>query len=62
MQKDKKFIIVNDKLIADKFIIRGFQLINNIGNNWTFVNSKPKNICFDDIPRDKYCYSNILSL
>jgi hypothetical protein len=59
---DKKFIKTTDKETADKLLKGGFKLVNEMSGVWTFMNSVPKNFNFDEVTKETYCYSNILSL
>lgn len=58
---DKKFIITNDKLVAEQLIAAGFNLISTSANVWTFQNAVPKNFNFDRIDRSKFVYTNKLT-
>ena len=58
---NKKFIIVKDKLTAEKLIADGFVLLSQIGGTYTFQNEQ-KTINFANIEKGKICYSDILSL
>ena len=56
---DKKFIVVNEKSVANKLIASGFVLVSQIGDIYAFINNQ-KNFNFSDI--GKVHYTNILSL
>lgn len=56
---DKKFIVVNEKSVANKLIASGFVLVSQIGDTYAFINNQ-KNFNFADI--GKVHYTNILSL
>lgn len=58
----QNFIKTTDKETADKLMLSGFQLVSHVGNMYTFLNQPPKNFSFDEIDRNKYAYSNILSV
>lgn len=58
----QNFIKTTDKETADKLMLSGFQLVSHVGNMYTFLNQPPKNFSFDGIDRNKYAYSNILSV
>lgn len=58
---DKKFIIVNDKSVADKLTAAGFILLSQIGDVYTFMNNQ-KNFNFADIGKCVVHYTNILHL
>jgi hypothetical protein len=60
--QDKKFIITTDRFTAEKLINAQFTLVNKSATSWTFINEIPKTLIFDEIDKNKYCYSNILSL
>ena len=58
----KKFIITKDESTANKLIVCGFQLVNNVSGSWTFLNVVPKNFSFAEIEKEKYSYTNILCM
>lgn len=58
----KKFIITKDESTANKLIACGFQLVSNVSDVWTFVNSAPKNFSFAEIDKKAYSYTDILCL
>lgn len=62
MPQDKKFIIVQDKETADKFIVSGFKCIGQSSCGWMFVNASPQNFCFEEIDKTKFVYTNVLNL
>ena len=62
MNNNKKFIIIQDKATADKFIAGGFQLVSSNNNTYTFINSTPKNFSFDEVDVTKIAYTNMLSI
>ena len=47
--KDKKFIIIKDKLTADKFIANGVQLVAQANGTYTFMNIIPQHFNFNEI-------------
>ena len=59
---NKKFIIIQDKATADKFIAYGFQLISDANGIYTFINSTPQNFSFDEVDITKIAYTNMLSI
>lgn len=62
MNDNKKFIIVQDKATADKFIVCGFQLVSSNNNTYTFINSTPQNFSFSEVDVTKIAYTNMLSI
>ena len=58
----QNFIKTTDKETADKLILCGFQLISHVGDMYTFLNQTHKNFSFDEVDKNKYAYSNILSM
>lgn len=58
----QNFIKTTDKETADKFILCGFQLVSHTGNMYTFLNQAPNNFSFEEVDKNKYAYSNILSV
>lgn len=58
----QNFIKTTDKETADKLMICGFQLVSHVGNMYTFLNQPPKNFSFEEIDKNKYTYSNMISL
>lgn len=56
-----KFIIVQDKDVANKLIAHGFSLVSNIGKTYTFMNIIPKHFNFEDIDVKKLVYTNMLT-
>lgn len=57
---NKKFIIVQDKDVANQLIANGFNLVSNIGSTYTFVNIVPKHFSFEGIDVKKLVYTNTL--
>lgn len=57
----KKFIITMDKDTANKFIETGFKLISQNGNSYTFLNQPPKIFNFEQLDRNKFTYTNVLT-
>ena len=62
MNKNKKFIIVQDEATALKLIASGFRLVSQLNNTYTFMNQVPQNFTFDEIDKSKLAYTSILSL
>lgn len=62
MNNNKKFIIVQDKATADKFIVGGFQLVSYANGVYTFINSTPHNFNFSEVDVTKIAYTNMLSI
>ena len=58
----QNFIKTTDKETAEKLMLLGFQLMSHDGNMYTFLNSQPKNVTFDEVDKSKCAYSNILSM
>jgi hypothetical protein len=61
MSQKKKFIITNDKEIANKLIFAGFQLISQ-NNEYVFLNQPSLNFNFNEIDKTKMAYTNILNI
>lgn len=59
---NKKFIIVQDEIIAKKLIASGFCLVSQLNNTYTFMNQVPQHFNFSEIDKSKLAYTNTLSL
>ena len=59
---NKKFIIVQDEVTANKLIVSGFQIVSKINNTYTFMNQVPQHFNFDEVDKSKLAYTNILSI
>lgn len=59
---DKKFIIVQDEVTANKLVASGFQIVSKVNNTYTFMNQVPQHFSFDEVDKSKLAYTNILSL
>ena len=59
---NKKFIIVQDEVTANKLVASGFQIVSKINNTYTFMNQVPQHFNFDEVDKSKLAYTNILSL
>ena len=62
MSQEKKFIITKDKNIAEILLASNFQLVNNVGTTYTFLNDVPKNFSFANFDKSKVVYTNILAI
>jgi hypothetical protein len=60
--KNKKFIVVQDKNVADKLKINGFQLISENNGVCTFMNVIPAHFNFSEVDAKKIAYTDILSI
>lgn len=60
--KDAKFIVVQDRDIANKLISAGFQLVSQVNNMYTFMNVVPKHFKFENIDIKKLAYTNMLAI
>lgn len=60
--KDKKFIIVQDKMTADTLKASGFQLINEANGICVFMNVVPQHFNFSNVDVKKIAYTDILSI
>ena len=60
--KDKKFIIIKDKLTADKFIANGVQLVAQANGTYTFMNIIPQHFNFSEVDKSKLAYTDTLCL
>ena len=57
---DAKFIVVQDREIANKLITCGFTLVCNMNGTYTFMNIIPKHFNFENIDVKKLVYTNML--
>lgn len=57
-----KFMIVQDKVTADKLKAAGFQLISETNGLCVFLNTPPQNFNFDEVDVVKIGFTNILSI
>ena len=57
-----KFMIVQDKLTAEKLKVAGFQLISETNGLCVFLNTPPQNFNFDEVDIVKIGFTNILSI
>ena len=57
---DAKFIVVQDKDVANQLIASGFNLVSNIGGTYTFINMIPNHFNFENIDVKKLAYTNTL--
>lgn len=56
-----KFIVVQDKDVANQLIVGGFNLVSNMNGTYTFMNTLPKHFSFDSIDIKKLVYTDILT-
>lgn len=59
---DKRFIVTQDKTVADKLMAAGFKLVSNLPGTWTFVNVAPTNFSFEAIDKKAIAFTNILNI
>ena len=57
-----KFMIVQDKVTADKLKAAGFQLVSEDNGLCVFLNTPPQNFNFDEVDIVKIGFTNILSI
>lgn len=62
MNKNCRFVITQDKEIANKLISEGLRPITNINGTYTFENKPSVQLKFSEIDKKKLAYTNILSL
>lgn len=62
MSQEKKFIITKDKDTAEILLAANFQLVNNIGEAYTFLNNVPKNFSFANFDKSKIVYTSMLAI
>ena len=55
-----KFIVVQDKEVANKMIENGFNLVSSMSGIYTFMNMVPKHFTFENIDVKKLAYTNTL--
>jgi hypothetical protein len=60
--KNKKFIIVQDKMTADTLKTSGFQLVSEANNTYVFMNIVPQHFNFSNVDTKKIAYTDILSI
>lgn len=58
--KNAKFIIVQDKNIANKLELSGFQVVSKINGIYTFMNTIPQHFNFEEIDVKKLVYTDRL--
>ena len=58
--KNAKFIVVQDKITANALIAAGFQVVSQINNTYTFMNTIPQHFKFENIDIKKLAYTNTL--
>lgn len=58
---DAKFIIVQDKDVANQLIANGFSLVSSMNDTYTFMNMIPKHFSFENIDVKKLAYTNMLT-
>ena len=59
--KDAKFIVVQDKSVANTLIASGFQIVSQINDTYTFMNIIPQHFNFNNIDIKKLAYTNVLT-
>ena len=58
--KNTKFIIVQDKNIANQLISSGFQMVSETNGMYTFMNAIPQHFNFENIDIKKLVYTDRL--
>ncbi len=58
--KNTKFIIVQDKNIANQLMSSGFQMVSETNGMYTFINAIPQHFNFEDIDIKKLVYTDRL--
>ena len=58
--KNTKFIIVQDKNIANQLMSSGFQMVSETNGMYTFINAIPQHFNFEEIDIKKLVYTNRL--
>jgi hypothetical protein len=58
--KNTKFIIVQDKNIANQLISSGFQMVSETNGMYTFINAIPQHFNFEEIDIKKLVYTDRL--
>lgn len=62
MNNQKQFMVVKDKVVADKLKSGGFQLVSEANGIYMFINSTPQNFNFNEVDVTKIAYTNMLSI
>lgn len=60
--KEKKFIVVQDKAVANQLQNSGFQMVAATNGIYTFMNIIPQHFNFSDVDATKIVYTDILSI
>ena len=60
--KEKKFIVVQDKTVADQLQSSGFQMVATANGIYTFMNIIPQHFNFSSVDATKIVYTDILSI
>lgn len=58
----QNFIKTTDKPTAEKMISKGFKLVSQVGQVYTFLNDVPESFCFESVDKKNIAYSNVLSI
>ena len=56
-----KFIVVQDKDVANQLMVCGFNLVSNMNGTYTFMNIIPTHFNFESIDVKKLVYTNTLT-
>ena len=59
---NKKFIVTQDELMANKMIASQFKLVSAISGIYTFINQMPEKFSFDEFDVKKLHFTNNLHL
>lgn len=62
MPQQKKFIVTQDKSVANTLVAHGFCLLSNVCDTYTFVNQTSEKFNFDSIDATKLHFTNILHI
>lgn len=57
-----KFIITQDEQTAKLLLASNFQLVNQNGTVYTFLNEVPQNFNFATFDKSKIAYTNIIAI
>ena len=57
-----KFIVTQDEKTAKLLLAAEFQLVNQNGATYTFVNEAPRNFNFANFDKSKIAYTNIIAI
>ena len=58
----QNFIKTTDESTAKKMLSKGFKLVSQVGQVYTFLNDVPESFHFDGVDKKHIAYSNVLSV